>query len=176
MDVAKQITLRPQDLVVALKIALSREGAPTFSQLGRSLHISASEAHAAVQRCLQSRLLGLEEGELRANRSSVFEFVVFGARYAFPIVEGPIVRGVPTGVSAPPLRDHFDQVGTLPLVWPDAEGRERGQSIAPLYAKGPSACRDDFELYQALAAFDAVRGGAAREREAATDFLRGMLL
>lgn len=176
MILRKQPALKSQDVVVALKIALSADAAPTFSQLGRMLRMSASEVHGAAQRAITSRLLDQASGSLRANKSSLHEFLLHGVRYAFPAVEGPVTRGMPTGVSAPALRAHFEQSNAMPLVWPDAHGQERGQSICPLYPTVPAACQEDAQLYEALAALDAVRGGAARERELAAKLLARMLL
>lgn len=176
MNPRKQPTLKPQDVVVALKVALAGDSVPSFAQLSRSLHISVSEVHGAAQRALLSRLLELTHASIRANKAALHEFLMHGVMYAFPLVEGPITRGLPTGASAPPLRQHFDHAQSLPLVWPDAEGVERGPSVCPLYPTVPAACRDDPDLYQALATVDAIRGGAARERELAARLLTGMLI
>jgi len=171
----KQPCLKPQDLVVTLKIALAGNAVPGFAQMARALYMSASEVHAASRRAIASRLLEPVDGSLRANKASLQEFLIYGARYAFPAVEGPITRGLPTGVSAAPLRDQFDHANNLPLVWPDASGDVRGPSLCPLYPTVPAACRADDKLYRALATLDALRGGAARERETARDELMRML-
>ena len=52
-------------------------------------------------------------------------------------------------------------------MWPDAGGEVRGPSLYPLYPTVPAACRVDDDLYRVLSALDALRGGAAREREVA---------
>jgi len=165
---SKQPVLKPQDLVVVLGVAIMRDVEPTFARLADALFISASEVHAAVQRSITSHLLEREYGSFSVNRASLSEFLLHGVRYAFPAVAGPVTRGLPTGVSAPPLREHFEHAANaLPLVWPDAEGEVRGISICPLYPSVPTACRADPQLYRALALLDALRGGAAREREMA---------
>lgn len=163
----KQPCLKPQDLVVALKVALSGDLSPSFAHMARELFMSASETHAAAQRAIASRLLEQAKGSLRANRASMQEFLLYGVKYAFPAIEGPVTRGVPTGASAPHLRALFDQSKSLPLVWPDAEGEVRGPSLCPLYPTVPAACRLDEKLYSMLSTLDALRGGAAREREVA---------
>ena len=175
MNFRKQLALKPQDVVVALKVALAGDVVPSFAQLARGLHMSVSEVHSAAQRAAMSRLLEASPA-LRANKAALHEFLLHGVMYAFPYVEGPVTRGLPTGVSAAPLREHFDHGHTLPLVWPDAEGEARGPSICPLYPTVPAACRDDPALYQALATLDAIRGGAARERELAAQLLTRLLL
>ena len=163
----KQPCLKPQDLVVALKIAIGGDIAPSFAQLARELFMSASETHAAAQRAITSRLLEHHTGSLSANRASLQEFALHGLRFAFPAVEGPVTRGMPTGVSALHLSGMFDQSRSLPQVWPDAGGEVRGPSLYPLYPTVPAACRVDDDLYRVLSALDALRGGAAREREVA---------
>jgi hypothetical protein len=176
VNLLKQPSLKPQDVVVALKIALAGEFVPSFAQLSRALHMSVSEVHGAAQRGVRSRLLESMAGSSRANKNSLREFLLHGVMYAFPALEGPVTRGMPTGVSAPALRAHFDNAQSMPLVWPDAEGQERGHSISPLYPSVPLACKEDPELYLALAAVDAIRIGAARERELAVDVLTRALL
>jgi hypothetical protein len=163
----KQPCLKPQDLVVALKVALAGDDSPSFARLARELFMSASETHAAAQRAIASRLLEKAGGSLRANRASLQEFVLYGVKYAFPATEGPVTRGVPTGACAPHLRALFDQTNSLPSVWPDAAGEVRGPSLRPLYPTVPAACRLDEKLYAMLSTLDALRGGAAREREVA---------
>lgn len=175
MNPRKQAALKPQDVVVVLKVALAGDFVPSFAQLARELHMSASEVHGATQRAVTSRLLESSPA-LHVNRAALHEFLLHGVMYAFPLVEGPITRGLPTGVSAPPLRQHFEHGQSLPLVWPDADGEERGPSVCPLYPTVPAACREDAGLYQALAILDAVRGGAARERELAAQMLTRLLL
>jgi hypothetical protein len=164
----KQACLKPQDLIVALKFALAKEAAiPTFAELGRALCMSASETHAAAQRAVTSRLLETNGGSLRANTASLQEFVLHGLRYVFPGVEGRVARGLPTGVAAPHFRGLFDQSKGPVWVWPDEQGDVQGPSLCPLYPSVPAACRQDAALYRMLSSLDALRAGAAREREVA---------
>ncbi len=163
----KQPALKPQDLVVVIKVAISRDVRPTFAGLGNDLLMSASEVHAAVQRSIISHLLEREYDSFSVNRASLREFLLHGVRYAFPVIAGQVMRGLPTGVSAEPLSEHFEHAESLPLIWPDPEGEVRGISLCPLYPSVPAACRLNPRLHQALALVDALRGGAARERELA---------
>jgi hypothetical protein len=163
----KQPSLKPQDVVVALKIALAPENAPSYAHLAKSLFMSASEAHAAVQRAIASRLLAQSSEGLTANRAAMQEFLLHGLAYSFPGVEGPMTRGMPTGAAAPHFSVLFDQTQSLPWVWPDANGEMRGPSLCPLYPNVPAACRLDENLYRMLTALDALRAGAARERKVA---------
>ena len=164
---ARQTVLKPQDLVVALKLAANKDRPYTFSQLAGELFMSASEVHAASQRAEISRLLTREDGKPVPARLALQEFVIHGVKYAFPAVSGAITRGTVTGVGAPPLKALFALGGEMPHVWPDVEGRDRGPGLQPLYASVPAAARIDMRLYELLALVDALRVGAAREREAA---------
>lgn len=167
----KQPALKPQDLVVVVKVAIARDAFPTFAGLGRDLHMSASEVHAAMQRSITSHLVEREYGSFSVNRASLREFLLHGVRYAFPAVAGQVMRGLPTGVSARPLNAHFEHSESLPLIWPAPEGEVRGISLCPLYPSVPAACKLDPRLHEALALVDALRGGAARERELAGEML-----
>ncbi|MFN5220921.1 MAG: hypothetical protein ACK5FE_08470, partial [Cyanobacteriota bacterium] len=51
-----QLVLRPQDLVGLLRLALDPGPAPTYAALGAELGLTASEAHAAVERAVAAKL------------------------------------------------------------------------------------------------------------------------
>ena len=53
-----QIVLRPQDLVVLLRLALERGPAPTYAALAAELGMTASEIHGAVDRAVAAQLQG----------------------------------------------------------------------------------------------------------------------
>lgn len=172
MSTPKQPCLKPQDVVVTLKITLAAGPELTYAQLAASLRLSASEVHAAVRRSLAARLLRRDAQGLHGQTEALLNFMLHGVPHAFPWTEGPIARGMPTGVSAPALQAQFEHAQHLPWVWPDPEGEARGPSVLPLYPTVPAACRADSLLYAVLASLDAWRGGAAREREAAEQVLR----
>lgn len=161
--------LKPQDLLVAIGIALVGRDAWTYEGVASKLGISASEAHAAVKRAQGATLLLGRE----VDRRALLEFLEHGVRYAFYVERGPVVRGVPTGVGAPPLRDRF-QATEIP-VWPSAGGTARGYALAPLYRSVPAAAEADRGLYEVLALVDAIRDGGTRERTIAMEELRSRL-
>jgi hypothetical protein len=168
----KQIALKPQDLLVLLKMSCHRERTFTYAQLSAELGLSASEAHASLRRATHARLIiRSEEGGVVIQRAALLDFVLHGARYCFPASIGPVTRGMPTGYAAPPLRDVIVQPNDLPPVWPQSNGAERGIALYPLYSTVPAAAAQDHGLYEHLALFDALRFGAAREREMATQLL-----
>lgn len=95
------------------------------------------------------------------------EFVLHGARYSFPPVQGSVVRGVPTAYAGPSLRELFGTSDEPIPVWPYPKGSARGVALQPLYPSVPRVTQSDPQLYDLLTLFDALRIGAARERELA---------
>jgi len=63
-------------------------------------------------------------------RAALKEFLLHGAKYAFPATLGSPTRGIPTAYAAPPLATLVSQPNELPPVWPDAEGNQRGVTSA----------------------------------------------
>ncbi len=174
------MVLKPQDVLVALKIALLKPGGRfAFAELGSALGLSGSEVHSAVRRCVQAKLVARVpwrvDKMVAANRTNLLEFLLHGVRYAFPPTYGTVTRGMPTGYAAPVLSQFFAPAAGLPPVWPDPNGEVRGRALEPLYASIPKAASQDSELYAALALVDAVRSGGARDREIAERLLTEML-
>ena len=168
----KQMTLRPQDLLVLLKLACHGDRAYTYPELAVGLGISVSEAHASKKRLVAAQLL-VQAGESGStvNRTATRDFVIRGARYAFPATIGTLARGMPTAYSAPPLAQMIAAQIDDAIVWPTPEGDTRGLTLAPLYPSVPVAASKDPELYECLALFDALRAGSTRERELAATLL-----
>jgi hypothetical protein len=170
-----QQVLRPQDLLVLLRLSLVRpaDETPSYAALAAELSLTASEVHGAVGRALVSQLaLKDERGRPRARLESLRLFVQQGARYSFPATRGPQTRGVPTGYAAPPLKALIrSPAGEPPPVWPDKDGSVRGETLYPLYPTVPQAAARNPSLYELLALFDAIRAGSARERALAVQLL-----
>ena len=101
----RQIALKPQDIVVALKIALIGSGKRTFAHLANELAMPASEVHASTHRSKQAGIITTSLGDgLSIIKPALREFLVHGVRYAFPAVFGGIARGVPTASGGPSLQ------------------------------------------------------------------------
>lgn len=161
-------TLKPQDILVLLKVHLWAKSEWTYNQLALSLDMSASEVHAATTRADISRLYDKESKKVRTQ--ALQEFLVHGLRYVFPGQPGAISRGIPTAHSAEPLKSMLVVDSADVYVWPTATGVERGQGIEPLYRSVPSAALKDKALYELLSLLDALRVGRVREqRLAATE-------
>lgn len=99
------------------------------------------------------------------------EFLTHGLKYAFPPDRGSMVRGVPTGAAAEPLKSRLLEDNEPPTVWPYAEGKVRGIALAPLYKGAPEAALGDSKFYGVLALCDAIRSGRTRERNLAVELL-----
>ena len=171
----RQWALRPQDVVVALKLATMGEAWAGYQDLGRQLHLSQFEVHAAAKRLVAARLAQETDGRVRPIKASLFHFLVYGAPFAFPAVRGEMTIGMPTAHGANPLKERVLFSSENPPVWPHHDGEERGLSLLPLYEKVPLAAREDRLLYEMLALFDALRIGQAREREMAAGMLQERL-
>lgn len=167
-----QIVLRPQDLVVLLRLSLDVGASPTYAALAADLSMTASEVHAGVERAVTAQLARKDtRGKATVLRTALSEFVQRGARYAYPATNGSLTRGLPTGYAAPPLNQHI-HTGTDPVpVWPCMDGTMRGVALYPLYPSVPLAALRNPALYELLALFDAVRSGKARERALAIALL-----
>lgn len=162
----KQIFMRPQDVVVLLKKTTAKGRNMSGKQLAAALGISQSEVSESLER---SRISGLVDSSKRkVNTQALKGFLVYGLRYAFPVVPGGIVRGIPTAASASPLKERIVQ-GEENFVWPSSDGTMRGQSLSPLYPSIPFAAGQDPELYALMVAADALRIGRARERDIAIE-------
>ncbi|QXH48843.1 hypothetical protein KSS93_03045 [Pseudomonas xanthosomatis] len=146
--------------------------------LQASLGISKTEIAAALKRCQQIGLLRTDPNSLlpRVNSKALLGFIEHGLRYVFPVKPAEIVRGIPTGFSAPVLQDKLMSGGDLIQVWPDAYGNRKGQSITPLFRTVPGAVKKDPRLYEYLALVDAIRLGNAREANLANELLRSKVL
>jgi hypothetical protein len=156
------MVIKPQDVLVALQLSL-RPNRLSYAALGEALGLSASEAHAAVRRLIEARLVDPETQMVR--REPLHNFLVHGVPYVFPVSPKGITRGVPTAWAAPAMSALVQDRSALPPVWPDPDGKVQGQAITPLYPSVPAAARRSRELYDLLAYVDALRIGRARERK-----------
>jgi hypothetical protein len=166
--------LKPQDLVVALKLVSLHKKDWTYLLLASELAMSASEINAGIKRAIQARLLS--PGKDRDNkpqpvRAALLEFLLHGVRYAFAPDRGEMTLGMPTGWAAQPLSDQIVAAEDPPPVWPDPQGEVRGMTFSALYPTVPRAARQDAVLYELLVLVDGIRGGRAREQKIAAKLL-----
>lgn len=169
------MSLKPQDVLVVLKLLTTRPEHISYNRLALELGMSPSEVHAAGKRAIASQLATLRDGRLSPLRRNLEEFLLHGLRYAFPPVRGEMSRGMPTLSAAAPLKQLMNDSDEPPAVWPDPHGQKRGQTLEPLYRAVPVAARNDQALYELLVLTDAIRAGQARERKIAMEELRRRL-
>ncbi len=159
--------MKPQDIIVMLKILLWRNGRWSIDAIASSIDLSNSETHAAIKRSEKAGVFDVLTE--RPRRAALEEFVIHGVKYAFPAEIGAKVRGLPTAHSAPPLSSLIVSNKDDVLVWPTPEGKVQGLNVSPLYPCAPVAAKNDPKLYQLLALIDALRIGRPREQKLATD-------
>jgi hypothetical protein len=164
--------MRPQDIVILLKIIVLAEKDWLNKDLAQSLYISGSEIGESLAR---SEVAGLiDYTKKRVNRQGLFEFLEHGLHYVFPQQPGAMMTGVPTAHAHPFIKQFIDS--EFLYVWPDFNGKSRGLSIEPLYPNQVKAIREDPELYKALALLDVIRVGRVREIDIAITELRNTIL
>ena len=164
--------MRPQDIVVLLKIAAKGKDQWYMKDLSYELGISASEVSESLNRSVIAGLISPDKKKLMKH--ALLDFLEHGLRYVYPQRPGALLRGVPTSHAAPPLVDHIQS--SEAYVWPYAYGEVRGQAIEPLHPKVPEASLKDPYLYELLALCDALRVGRARERSFAIEELKKRIL
>ena len=160
--------MRPQDIVILLKILSISQEDWQYRDLAADLSISISEISESLNR---SHVAGLvDESRRKVHRQSLMEFLQYGLRYVFPVVPGTMVTGVATAHSQPFFKTKFD--AEIDYVWPDENGNGRGLALTPLHKGVPAAVQKDDRLYQWLAAIDILRAGRVREKKLALDVLK----
>jgi hypothetical protein len=167
----KHSGMRPQDIVVLLKIATYKDKSWTMKDIAFELFISASEVSESLNRSMIAGLISSDKKNLM--HQSILDFLQYGIKFVYPQRPGPLVRGIATAYSAPPLSGLLNIEEHI--VWPYAEGKIRGQSIEPLHHSVPKACLKNVELYELLALVDSIRIGRAREQNLAVEELKKRL-
>ncbi|CTP87988.1 hypothetical protein A6R71_03735 [Xanthomonas translucens pv. arrhenatheri] len=168
--------LKPQELLVLLKVCAHPERKFTFAALAQELSMSAAEVHASVKRATAAGLVNERgRGDWVPIRLALQEFLIHGVRYAFPAEIGPVKRGVPTAHGAEPLASLLHVSDDAP-VWAHPKGMAKGPSVSPIYRTAPPAALADPALYRLLAVVDALRIGRVRERELAIQMVSDMLV
>jgi hypothetical protein len=167
--------LKAQDFYLLLALLARRGDVLTYPDLAAYTGLSMSEVHAALRRAEQARLLVFTDKQPKLITPSFTEFLLHGARYAFPAATGAMVGGVPTAYAAPPLNALIAPSADPSPVWPHAEGSIRGVALMPLYPSAPGAALRSPALYENLALFDALRMGKARERALAEKLFKERL-
>jgi len=164
------MVLKPQDIVVSLKLIALGHSNWSYSMLASELEMSQSEVHAAIKRALSARLVYEVGSKIMPNINALLEFVVHGLKYMCVPDRGKLCVGVPTLFAALPLQG-MSTTTDLPHVWPDSSAEVKGLSFSPLYKSVPKAAKKDNELYSLLALVDVIRGGSPIEQQKAENEL-----
>jgi len=149
----------------------------TARGLAAELGVSKTEVNASIKRMVSVGLAiyDREKKYPKANTRSLLEFISHGLKYVFPAQPAEIVRGIPTAFAAPVLEGEIMTAGEFIYVWQDPRGKQKGQSIKPLFKSVPFAVKKDPILYELLALVDAVRLGNSREANVAVSQLEKRL-
>lgn len=164
--------LKPQDVLILLKIVALDEQSWFHHTIAKELGISQSEVSQSLNRSEYAGLI--DEARKKVNKLAFTEFLIHGVGYAFPQQPGALVRGILTAHSAEPLNKIIQ--ATDKYVWPYAKGVERGQAIEPLYPTAVEASLKDKYLYELLTLVDAIRVGRVREKDMAKRELEKKIL
>ncbi|MEW8419672.1 MAG: hypothetical protein AB2690_20805, partial [Candidatus Thiodiazotropha endolucinida] len=167
LRILNDMLLKPQDILVLLKLVVLGKRPWSYNRLAIELDMSPSEVHGAIKRAITAELALQIDKEIQPNFRNLEEFLIHGIRYAFAPERGALTRGMPTAHAAPTLSEKIVPDQEPPPVWPDSQGEIRGMIFSPLYRSAPEASRNDPALYELLALVDAIRGGKARERNIA---------
>jgi hypothetical protein len=160
--------MRPQDIVILLKMITLHNANWTFAQIAHTLQICESEVSYAMER---NKLAGLVNSDKnRVNKLALREFLIYGVKYVFPPQVGHSVRGIATAHSASPVNQYITE-GNEHYVWKYYKGTKRGNMIVPLYDKVPKIVEGESELYEFLTIIDTLRIGKKREIEIAINEL-----
>lgn len=157
---ASNVQMKPQDLVLLLKIVSMNNEGWNQKPVAKALGMSQSEISESVKRSKFSGLLD-PKGK-KVMKVALMEFLQYGLRFVFPQKPGAVVRGVPTSHSASPLKEEIQSKEHY--VWPYVKGKLRGHGIIPLYPSVPESVLQDPIFHELLALVDALRVGRSRER------------
>jgi len=164
--------MRPQDIVVLLKILTFEKEDWQYRDLSSRLFISTGEISESLNRSFIAGLL--DESRKRVYRQSLMEFITYGLHYVFPAEPGTMVTGMPTAHSHPFYIGHFKS--EFKYAWPHENGIIRGLAITPLHPGVPGAATLDQLLYKMLASVDVLRVGRVREKQLAIKELTKIIL
>lgn len=165
--------MRPQDIVVLLKILSMKNNDWRNIDIANALQISPSEVSEALNRCKIARLIDNKKRSVHVNAFK--EFLIYGLKYVFPTEPGAMVKGIRTAHSASPIKEHISS-GADVYVWQYAKGNVRGQAIEPLYKTIAASVQEDKLFYELLVIVDTIRVGRVREINFAIEELEKRLL
>lgn len=165
--------IKPQDIVILLKLQAIGEVPWRHVDLATALGLSQTEISFALDRCKTAGFI--DSAKKTVNKAALLEFIVHGIKYVFPAKPGPLAIGILTAHSAPPLSRMIVTSREDPYIWPSFAGKVRGQSITPLHENAPLAAISDSNFHELLALTDIIRTGRSREYKLAVRELEARL-
>ena len=168
--------LKPQDIVLAVKLVCKEDEPWSQAGLAAELAMSASEVNAGLKRLAIATLVEQHEDGRRWQvvLPALREFLIHGLKYVFPAEKGAPAIGMPTSNACYPLNEHVSDAVGVP-VWPMKGGKTKGFSFKPLYPTVARAAQLDPELYAYLALIDAVRDAENDQADVAQVVLKEKL-
>ncbi|WP_281336132.1 hypothetical protein [Flavobacterium eburneipallidum] len=170
--IASKYNMKPQDILVLLKIIALDNKEWQQLTLAQELNMSQSEISQSLQRSKYAQLVDFSGKKV--NKVAFYEFLIHGLSYVFPQRPAAVVRGIATAHSAAPINEMIQ--ATEAYVWPYAKGNTRGQAVIPLYSSAIEASLKDAALHELLAMTDVLRVGSTREKEIARVELKKRIL
>src|SRR3954468_6239430 len=107
--------MRPQDILILLKMVSLENEEFYLKDLSLQLFISPSEVTESVNRSMLAGLIASDKKTVM--RKALLEFLIHGLPYVFPQKPGALAPGMPTAHSAPPLNKEFKSDERY--IWPD---------------------------------------------------------
>ena len=169
--------LKPQDIVIALKILSSTRNINQKS-IANELCMSGSEISAGVKRLIASQLaIKSEDNEIHIIKQNMLNFLIYGIKHVFPAEQGSPTIGIPTSYSSPLFSNILANKNSLGFVWPSPDGNEKGISFKPLYSSVPKSITKfkNTQLYNLLTIVDVLRSEQGRRFLTACDMLKKIL-
>ena len=134
--------LKPQDLVILLKLAIEPVQARQQQEVARVVGVSQAEVSLSLRRCSESHLY--EPVEKRVRVPHLIELLAHGVKYFYPAVLKGQGRGFKTAWAAPPLSEKLKiEQDSSPPVWAHEKGDTLGQVVIPIYRSVPDAALRD---------------------------------
>ncbi len=155
----KHAGIRPQDIVILVKIISQGQQPWLAKDLAITLFLSGSEVSESLNRSAYAGLI--DTNKKKVMKLNFLEFIIHGLSYTFPQQPGAMQRGMLTAFSHPRLQAKFPT--DTKLIWPDSHGNDFGWTIEPFYEKQVKAAKQDEVLYYNLCLIDMIRVGKTRE-------------
>ena len=168
--------LKPQDIVLALKLFVKEKEAWSQGSLAQELVMSASEVNAGIKRLAYAGLIEHQEDGRRWKivKPALQEFLIHGIKYVFPAEKGAPSFGMPTSNASKPLTELVNDATDFP-VWPVKQAKSKGYAFLPLYTTVPQAAKNDQKLYELLVIVDALRDNDNEKMDVAQVLLKSKL-